>query len=365
MNYGQNKPPISARVSGPEYQYMNSHGDTWYTTWAGDNELYSVADDCFGFDESCNSNLAVHRLTGDNPYKLSGMTINPMSEYGRMCEVWEDGAVWKATGLTCIDNVLYLAIGRHRSIDTPKGWRQFAMNASIIKSSDHGLTWLRTARENYEKPMFPGQRFGAPFFIEYGKNGTGTAHGADKYVYAISNDGFWNNGNTMILARCPREKMSDLNGADWKYYIGNSADGLVDKNWGDKMLCATHILRSPDRLSMSSVQYVTPINRYVMITWYYTDLIPYDTQGMTVSQWATTTWEFYESPAPWGPWSKFGVQSFHPQGYYNPVIVSKFIQENGRDVVVFTNGSYMTAGKQGNECIYRLTVMPISFQTGY
>jgi hypothetical protein len=44
MDYGQNKPPICARVSGPEYQYMNSHGDTWYTTWAEIDRQHLLVD---------------------------------------------------------------------------------------------------------------------------------------------------------------------------------------------------------------------------------------------------------------------------------------------------------------------------------
>jgi hypothetical protein len=38
-------------------------------------------------------------------------------------------------------------------------------------SSDKGLTWKRTAKENYDKPMFSGGRFGSPWFVKYGRDG--------------------------------------------------------------------------------------------------------------------------------------------------------------------------------------------------
>ncbi len=68
--------------------------------------------------------------------------------------------------MTCIDGVLYVFISKH---DYP--WRnksltdnrQTAADASIIKSTDHGVTWTRSVLDNYVSPMFPGRRFGAPF----------------------------------------------------------------------------------------------------------------------------------------------------------------------------------------------------------
>jgi hypothetical protein len=57
--------------------------------------------------------------------------------------------------------------------------RQTAALASIIKSADHGLHWTRSAADNYARPMFPGSRFGAPFFITYGKNGAAKVDDAE------------------------------------------------------------------------------------------------------------------------------------------------------------------------------------------
>jgi hypothetical protein len=42
-------------------------------------------------------------------------------------------------------------------------------------------------------------------------------HGADQYVYAVSNDGYWNNGSLMKLGRVGRDRLENLNPADWEF----------------------------------------------------------------------------------------------------------------------------------------------------
>lgn len=68
--------------------------------------------------------------------------------------------------------------------------RQPAMNASIIKSDNLGKTWFRSAKDNYDKPIFPGSRFSTPYFIQCGADGSSLIDNAEKYVYAVSNNGF-------------------------------------------------------------------------------------------------------------------------------------------------------------------------------
>ena len=55
--------------------------------------------------------------------------------------------------------------------------------------------------------MFPGQTFSAPFFIQYGPGNTQTVDGGDKYLYAVSTDGYAYNGNYLHLARVPLDKV--------------------------------------------------------------------------------------------------------------------------------------------------------------
>ena len=67
---------------GKPIVYANSHGDVWEATWADDGELYSCSDDTNGFNNACHSNFAYHKLSGDDPARLVGVTVNPMRDYG-------------------------------------------------------------------------------------------------------------------------------------------------------------------------------------------------------------------------------------------------------------------------------------------
>src|ERR1035438_7807569 len=172
--------PTKNRIINVEYgkpiRLPGSHGDTWTTTWADDDELYTAADDTFGFNNSSDGNLAVHRLSGTPP-DLRGATINTMAEFGKECEKKGDGAVWKASGFTCVDGVLYLSVSRHYA-NTGVGdkggspdhyWVQETWDASIVKSIDHGRTWSPTPKIGHA--MFPGRLFSVPYFVQYGKDG--------------------------------------------------------------------------------------------------------------------------------------------------------------------------------------------------
>ena len=70
--------------------------------------------------------------------------------------------------------------------------------------------------------------------------------------------------------------------------------------------------------------------------------------------------EFYQAPRPWGPWTKFYTSPLFTQanilGMYNPCIPSKFISEDGKDMVVFANGRFSSDE-------YKLLSIPCHFRT--
>lgn len=200
---------VKAQI-GNSIRIPNCSGDVWTTTWADDDDLYCATDDTTGFNKACNSNLGVQRITGGPPPNIHGETINAMSEFGKEGELKEDVACWKASGLTCVDGALYLAVSRHYydgvgdkgSDSAHHFWVQETWDASIVKSTDHGKTWSEAPKLGHA--MFKGRLFSNPFFVQYGRDGNGDRDGAADYVYAISNDGTWNNGNWMTLGRVSR-----------------------------------------------------------------------------------------------------------------------------------------------------------------
>lgn len=342
---------------------MNSVGDCWETAWADDGTLYSNSDDSKGFTQNNEYfNLLCNQLVGDDPDHLTGTTVNTMAEYGTAGQLGPDGCCWKAMGAYCLDGTLYMTVARHNygmNSGDPQN-RQRSMNASVIRSYDGGKSWVRSAQENYDTPMFPGLRFGTPYFIKYGQDGAATADNANRYVYAISNDGFWDNGNNTVLGRVLRSKLRNLDGQDWEYFVGG--DGMADASWSPRMEDASLIVDAPGRCGMTGAQYIAPLGRYLMIQWHYTSGGGQNYQNLEILNMKNpgeeTAWDFYEAPAPWGPWTRFQTSRFCPMGFYNPCVLQKFISDDGRDLVIFTNGNFHVPQAPDPSFIqYRLAIM--------
>jgi hypothetical protein len=277
---------VSARIGEP-VRIEGSHGDLWTTAWADDGVLYTASDDTQGFDRACSSNLAISRLDGDDPLALRGTTINAMPEYGSWGEVLEDRAFWKANGLTSVDGSLYLSVSRHSGYmdcDTP---HQEAFDATIVRSDDRGATW--TPAPALGRAMFPGPAFATPFFVDFGRD---SAAAVDRYVYAISSDGAWNNGAAMRLGRVPRDRLAELDAADWEFVQDFDHDGDDGPVWGRRHDTARAVFRARGRTSMTGVHHVQPLGLYVMPQWHYPHL------GELDRGWGVTRWELFQAPTP-------------------------------------------------------------------
>jgi hypothetical protein len=344
---------VSAHL-GKAVACEGSVGDVWTTTWADDDQLYSVSDDTKGFDNACSSNLAVHRIIGETPPDLRGTTINPMKQFGAWAEVNPaDGASWKASGLTCVDGVFYLAVSRHHYPDERKPFHHFIQetwDASIVKSTDHGKTW--SASPKIGNAMFPGRLFSNPYFVQYGKDGRGKRDGAGEYIYATSSDGVWNNGSGMVLGRVRRDRMARLDPRDWEFSHGFNKEQRPI--WQAQHDTALYTFQASGRASMTGVHHIDALDLYVMPQWSY-DYSKMDPANPE-SRWEFTRFEFYQAPAPWGPWSLFHRQEYDGEGFYNPGIPAKFISQDGRKLWIFT------AGNPPEAQFYRLNMIPVELR---
>jgi len=349
--------PIRSVTAGAPAPVPNNLGDTWVGAWARDGSLYSPSNDTYGFQNAISglkhsANVAFNRLRGDDPLALSGETVNWLADYGKVNEQGPDGCTWKSSGCAAIDGTLYLAVARHKYGETSHDphKRQTAVNASLIKSTDGGKTWTRSAKENYDRPVFPGARFATPYFVEYGQDGRESfADGADQYVYAISNNGFWDNGDNQILGRVPRAKIGNLDPADWQFYRGG--DGMQDSAWTPDANAAALLVDSPGRLGMTGAAYVPARRCYLMINWHYPA-----GGGKKPEASYETMWEFYVARKPWGPWIRVGEPRFKPQGYYTPQVCTKFTAADGSKAFA------MAAGTWEVDLYYRLTVVPLDLK---
>jgi hypothetical protein len=324
-------------------------GDTWMLAWTSTGDLYTPSNDSKGFHLAGNGNVMFHRILGDDAGHLTGETVNTMSDYRKMCEEGSDGCTWKTSGCAAIDGNLYLVVARHRygekSGDPTK--RQPARNASIIRSANGGKTWVPSAQESEDHPMFPGSHFATPYFINYGQDGhEAVADGSDRYVYALSNNGFWDNGDSMILGRVLRSNLPRLDAKDWQFL--REGDGAIDANWTSNPAAAKPVLVSPNHLGMTGAVYLPAQKCYFMVGWYYPQ-----GGGKMPDAHTTTNWDFHVAPHPWGPWQTIGSHAFSPQGFYCPEVCPKFTSADGSSIKVFTAGDWTNADA------YRLTVVPL------
>jgi hypothetical protein len=331
-----NKGQIVSATLGRPIRYSGSHGDLWTATWADDNMVYAASDDTTGIHKRANSNLALNSFSGQMPPDLEGVTVNAMPQFGHWGEIRrEDGAMWKACGLASIDGALYMTVSRHLNPDYAP-WIQQTWDATIIKSIDHGQSWTPASAPGLNRSMFPGRVFSTPFFVSYGRNGQGAP---DSYIYAVSNDGSWNNGNYMVLGRVERDRIGRLSADDWEFVHGYDGKGGV--TWGPRHENALSIFHNPGRASMTGIHYIEPLGLYVLPQWYYTHLPD------SARRWKATRLEFYHAPAPWGPWTLFHLQDFEPEGWYNPSIPAKYISGDGRTMWLFVAGDWTTASDPG------------------
>lgn len=340
-------------------KWDDMNGDTGDPFWADDDNLYHFTCDGRGFGQQAR-NFCFNKLTGPDLPHLNGELVNPMDEYGKGGATGPDKATWKVSGQECVDGVFYTFVVRNIYGNKSKDplLRQTSFNASLIKSADHGKTWTRAAKENYDNPMWPGTRFGGPGFIHYGRDGGKVSRdNADRFVYAISNNGFWNGGDDFILARVRRSDLPKLNAADWTYYTGG--DGAAAGAWTGAITSAKPILSLPAKLGWTSPVFIPALNRYLLVSWYITP---------TLKKWfepGLITYDFHEAPHPWGPW-KF-VSSFNDRflvgGHmYGPNLCAKYQERAGEDVKVdlYTSGCPFQDKPNG---LYKMWRIPLLLKT--
>ncbi|MDQ2731481.1 MAG: DUF4185 domain-containing protein, partial [Armatimonadota bacterium] len=327
--------------------------------WADDGNLYAFNCDGRGFG-TAGRNMSFNKLVGPDAQHLEGRNVNSMDEYGGGGQKEADGATWKADGQECIDGVFYAFVSRNTYGSDSKDplVRQTAVNSSLIKSTDRGKTWTRTARENYTDPMWPGRFFGTPYFIHYGMNGGQVRQdGADRYVYATSNDGFWNDGDKYVLARVLRTKLPLLNAADWTYYTGGS--GQNSSNWSRDLTKAAPILNLPAQCGSGPACYIPALGSYLMVAWY---------NPVALTHWFEPTemkYDFYGAPHPWGPWTliKSVSDKILTGGHmYGPSLCAKFQMHDGPDVrmSLFTSGCPFDDQPSS---VYKMWEIPIILKT--
>jgi hypothetical protein len=357
--------------------------DTFYNACLP-TQCYFTNDDTTGFSESGvpgagTGAISLGKFTSLSP--LAIQTTNFFTGYGACCiHTGDDGLSEKDNGLFAMNGTLFMAVGRQEnSATTPAittGLFSPQTAGQIISSTDGGVHW-----NNFQNPggsnangyvttpasasMFgfttPSNFAAATFAMDCADDGTlGTLSTCNQhddsnvFVYLISNEGCWNGSgaasgcsSNYYLMRWPRTKLANLSPSDAQCWLGG--DGNVSTNWG-ACTSASPIITEAGHLGLPSVQWLPAKNRYLLTTFYYPSGNPPNTPTTTQS----SVWGGYESPYPWGPWTKIYTSATLP-GYYNPVILNPTAY-SGTSLTIMATGNY----QGGGSTTYQLYLFPVT-----
>ncbi|GAA2760162.1 DUF4185 domain-containing protein [Actinopolymorpha rutila] len=345
-----------------------SDGDLWPTAWADDGALYTANGDGRGFSDEAWSDIVVNRIDGTPETGLSGVRLTAGDDIVR---IWSDPANFnrKPTGMVAVDgngdgrDELYLAVqDLRRPPDPGAPGNPHAFNeapaATIVRSTDYGRTWQPTS-----EPMFTDHIFTTVFFCDFGQSNSRSSMlgRADAgYVYAYGLDNNWRDSFSGIvddpldlwLARAPIGSILDR--STWQFFAGvRGGRPTWSRELGDRVA----VLHDERRvypgavtedgnsvLSQGCVVYNPGLKRFLYLSW------------------TEYTYEFYEAPAPWGPWKLFQHKDFGPypwwgsepgtpgpkNGGYATVAPSKFVSADGRQLWVQSNWFVGTGHPRNN-----------------
>ncbi|GAA4616125.1 hypothetical protein GCM10023108_27530 [Saccharopolyspora hordei] len=295
-----------------------SSGDLWPTCWADDDLVYTANGDGRGFGDQPMAPIVANRIAGTPETGLRGERLAAGDAIAR---AHADPAQYnpKPTGIVAVDgngdgrDELYLAVQDLRSAPAGQAFDD-APNATVVKSEDHGRTWQQPA-----EPMFTDHVFTTIMFLDFGRSQehARTLGPQDAgHVYAYGLDHNWRTSYSgtvpsptgLYLARVPRDSVQQRDA--WRFWAGSGPDG---PKWTARIEEKAPVLTDERRLytdlvvtgrrdlsvlSQGGVLYNAPLRRYLYTSW------------------SEYTFEFYEAPAPWGPWRLFLSKDFGCQPWF-------------------------------------------------
>lgn len=316
---------------------LDSEGDLWASCWSDDDNVYSSNGDGSAFGWIV-ADVAVSRIEGrpdDDNQPLRGITLAVGDQVGPLfADPTRLFYNRKPTSMLCVRGDLYLAISDIATFDfhaTP--------SATIVRSTDKGHTWTWDKRG----PMFDQSVFTTLMFVDFGKD---SEHARDEYAYVYGLDDNWSSvysdrppQTKLYLARVPFDAVQER--ARWEFVSGFADNGAP--LWDSDVAKRVAVLEDSSRryaapldpnmnkqnmttLSLGGVIYDAPLQRYIYSTW------------------TAYTFELYEAPEPWGPWTHFYTKDFgaYPwtdevAGGYGTSLNSKFSSADGRTLYMHSN----------------------------
>ena len=215
--------------------------------------------------------------------------------------------------------------------------------AGFIKSTDLGKTW--TSIPDAGTPRFLGPRFGGLCFVQFGPGYTEVPPELGPYVYALSNDGSWETGDNVFMARVHRDSLL-VRGA-WQFLSGfGKANQPL---WSGNEEASLPVFTDKGHVGHPTISYNKALKRYILGI--YSDVTPHR-ENATVAEWNTwdqaSEMQLYESRWPWGPWKLVHSETpFGGAGHtaYLPQIPNSWWSGDGLGGTVMFAGDYKGAGE--------------------
>jgi CubicO group peptidase (beta-lactamase class C family) len=237
--------------------------DNWPVTWGDDDALYTAYGDGNGFEPRVPKKLSLGlaKITGMPP-RVEGTNLRAAS-----IETLGDGARGeKASGMLMVEGVLHL-------------WLRNATNAQLAWSEDRGATWKR-ADWKFTRS------FGAPTFLNFGKNYEGARDGF-VYVYSHDSDSAYEPSDRMVLARVPKDRVRERSAYEFLKQAGE--DGPV---WTNNLEERGAVFENRGKCYRSGISYNAGLKRYLWC----------QTLPGTDARFGGG-FGIYDAPEPWGPWT--------------------------------------------------------------
>ncbi len=284
-------------------------GDNWPVTWADDDLLYGAYGDGDSFNNRSPKLSLGFATLGGQPPNLSprDFSSNIDTPEGQ----GPNGI--KASGILMVDGALYLFVRNYR----PSGSSDYT-NSQLAWSSDHGRMWIWAS-------WYFADTFGAPEFVQFGKNYAGAR---DNYVYVVSqsNDSAYGWTPDVVMARVPKDRVADR--AAYTFFAG--LDGSSGPQWSSDINQRRPIFTDPNGTQRIGLTYNAALRRYFLTSAHQTGGGATHTPALGV----------FDAPEPWGPWSAVYYNDNFSGGYaFHHKFPTKWMSADGRTMWQLYSGS--------------------------
>ncbi len=303
--------PPSEAIKGIEWTLVDTiirkaeGSDNWPITWADDDNQYTAYGDGWGFEPKSDKKLSLGlaRIVG-GPESFEGINIRSKTAE----EVGDDKAGPKASGMLCVNGILYMLV---RNVG----------NSQLAWSDDHGASWS-WCDWRFETS------FGAPTFLNFGRNYDGAR---DNYVYIYSHDSdsAYTPADRMVLARVPKDRIRERGARE--FFKGLDTEGRP--LWTGSIQDRGAVFVNPGRCYRSGITYNAGLKRYL-----WCQILPQSTDERGPRY--QGGFGIYEAPEPWSPWrTVFYTETWDTGPGETSTFPAKWMSEDGRTCHLLFSGN--------------------------